>query len=43
MKRYSKWMAVVAVVLMLLAMFAYVASDDESLVPSPPTAEQGVD
>ena len=43
MTQHSKWMAVAAVVLMLLAMFAYVVSDDEALPPSLPTAEQGTE
>ena len=43
MAQNSKWMADVAVVLMLMGMFAYVISDDEALppTPTPPAAEQG--
>lgn len=40
MKPPVKWIAVVAVVLMLLGMFAYVASDDEAFPPVAPSAEQ---
>ena len=40
MSNMSKWFAVGAVILMLLSMFAYVASDDESLQPGPPPAAE---
>ena len=43
MSAYSKWFSIAAIVLMLLAMFAYVASDDEAIAPAPPNAEQGAE
>lgn len=33
--KHTKWLLVVAVALMLAAMFAYVVSDDEALAPAP--------
>lgn len=40
MSKHAKWIVLVGVVMMLAAMFAYVASDDESLAPAPPAAEE---
>jgi len=39
MKKHAKWLIVVAVVLMLMAMFAYVVTDEESLTPAPPSQQ----
>jgi hypothetical protein len=35
MKKHATWIVLAAVVMMLAAMFAYVASDDEALAPMP--------
>lgn len=43
MRSHTKWIAFVALVLMVLAMFAYVVSDDEAFPPTAPDVEQGVD
>jgi len=40
MKRYTKWIATAAVVMMLAAMFAYVLSDDETFPTAPMTEGQ---
>ena len=39
MNKHAKWIVVAVVVMMLLAMFAYVASDDESFAPATPATE----
>ncbi|MBN1910714.1 MAG: hypothetical protein JW818_13295 [Pirellulales bacterium] len=42
MREHTKWIAMVAIGLMLLSMMAYVASDDEAYtpVPSPESQQQ---
>jgi len=43
MKIPSKWIIVMAVTMMLLGMFAYVASDDEAYPPTEPNTEQAAE
>lgn len=43
MIRNTKWVAIIVVAMMLLAMFAYVASDDEVFPVPAPTVEQSAE
>lgn len=42
LRKHAPWMMTVAVILMLLAMVAYVMSDNEALPPGATTAQPGV-
>lgn len=42
LRKHAPWMMTVAVILMLLAMVAYVMSDNEILPPGARTAQPGV-